>query len=1526
MPLITISGLCVDFPKEPYPVQLDYMECVINALRKKSNAMLESPTGTGKTLMLLCATLAWQSTQIVETGNNVEHKKIGEVKIYPMKGSFAGKSVIIYASRTHSQLTQVVGELKSTSYRPKMTVVGSREQLCVHPRISHLKGGMLNHACTSLTSKGGCSFKNKLSNYSSADSFRTMDIEDMVSLGKDDSICPYFFARDKSEESDIIFLPYNYLLDSSIRKTLKIEWNNSVVIFDEAHNLERVAADAASVSFNSTDIATCITELKQVARILNAENQQRKGANEENKTNEGNKSYRDGISNDFQFSSLQRPTLSVVTHLLGAMFSLEKLIENATLMNGGIIPGKSNEFPGIWLINTFIAAGFQMSSMALTHIEELRRSSDLLIEETQNVLGVGLSGGAPVSISEPKLVLFACAYERVFRSLSSQAIDYKTFISEEDIPPKPGFSNSFTRVGKKRIVNFWAFCSGIAMEELKGLGVRSIILTSGTLSPMNAMREDMKLPFPIQLENPHVIGNSQIWVGAVKVGPNGIQLNSAFANRDNDKYKDELGQTILQISATMLGKTSVYGLKGIPAGQELRGGILVFFQSYAAMESMIKRWTDNGIYNKIKSIVGAIVVEPKSTTNHQTKNNKSFDSTQYKNNKNDYNESKNKTKQIFDDYESNGFDSAQQVLTGVMQEFEHNLSVFGSCILMAVSRGKVSEGIDFTDQKGRVVIITGIPYAPQMDPWIILKKKYLDEKCFVNPNANSSIQHNKIMIPTQINGNDKMLGSMPITVDNIWSDAMKSIHSNGGELSGSNVSLQNVSSSLLQSSAVTMPLNNNGFQYQKSNSSFAPNNNVIPRPETSVDNISSGMKLTGQSWYLQSASRAVNQCLGRVIRHKKDWGAIFLLDDRFLVDKQKQQLSRWIRPKVKNYSVFQQVLNDFRQFITIAMNDKNLELKMIDQPFDGTAIIHNAVRRAELLANNNNNEMNKGNDIMITRRLEISESDLNHNDGTFINPSLLLTQNNKNNYNTYNNNGSYNRNKDDGELLMLNIIQNNHQNKKLTQETLHNSNNDNANIRNNGNNNNLDTIFDRSKRVNGITTDSKLSSLYPQSNIQAVNNQHNLNENKSNYHNENNYNLSQLSQPLIQSLSQSQSQLNNKSQLKADKKLFGISSNPVQSLSGNSSWEVKTVTDAKPDIKPSIINNNNEIVDQNNPFEEFDHEYNREDLKEMIGKLKLLLEKEKFLILKGIVLNAKKSQFNLISEVKQFIDQLLEVFDGLETSFRREVMLCMGQLVSSKDLIQSYYSLVRSAIRNHQSTSINTNNNNDQKINIITNNNDIIIKNKPNIPDSWAILSHSQSIFSANNIILSNNTTNNNSTSGSLSQQTKKKYYDDNDDSEGEEGITKGSKRAKLMIASLNNPSLNSNKLPLTSTQRKELLLNSNNNNDNENNNNNKTKEVATISKSNDLIKRLNSLGSLELKGVTKENVNEHNSSQLLAPNPKLVCIICIEPALHPCAAKCGHVCCRICWMTWLKVNQTCPTCRVTVSMDSLTKIVVIEK
>lgn len=63
--------------------------------------------------------------------------------------------------------------------------------------------------------------------------------------------------------------------------------------------------------------------------------------------------------------------------------------------------------------------------------------------------------------------------------------------------------------------------------------------------------------------------------------------------------------------------------------------------------------------------------------------------------------------------------------------FEGGASTRNGAILMGVCRGRISEGLDFSDNAARCVMIVGIPYPQMTDPKVILKKEYLDEKLLV---------------------------------------------------------------------------------------------------------------------------------------------------------------------------------------------------------------------------------------------------------------------------------------------------------------------------------------------------------------------------------------------------------------------------------------------------------------------------------------------------------------------------------------------------------------------------------------------------------------------------------------------------------------------------------------------------------------------------------------------------------------------------------------------------------------------------
>jgi len=68
------------------------------------------------------------------------------------------------------------------------------------------------------------------------------------------SACPYYLSQALSKDAELLFAPYNYVLEPSIRKALGIDIEGSVVCLDEAHNIEDTLKEGGSGLFGEIEL------------------------------------------------------------------------------------------------------------------------------------------------------------------------------------------------------------------------------------------------------------------------------------------------------------------------------------------------------------------------------------------------------------------------------------------------------------------------------------------------------------------------------------------------------------------------------------------------------------------------------------------------------------------------------------------------------------------------------------------------------------------------------------------------------------------------------------------------------------------------------------------------------------------------------------------------------------------------------------------------------------------------------------------------------------------------------------------------------------------------------------------------------------------------------------------------------------------------------------------------------------------------------------------------------------------------
>lgn len=242
-------------PYAPRGCQMDIINDIRNALNEGRHIIIESGTGTGKTIVSLAAGL--------------EHAKM------------TGKK-IVYLTRTISQSDQVMRELKAISRLKNvsgLTVTG-RNKSCPLFRgtkdFENISPKVLSMMCDEKRSRsiknqaGGCRYFDRIK--TEVDNVQNFILKQFPTSDELDKycerigVCPYEMKKQLMKSVDVVAVPYVHILSSDIRENLlnnlglEGDPKGILLIVDEAHNLVDAARDEESFRIDRDLIDNAIDE------------------------------------------------------------------------------------------------------------------------------------------------------------------------------------------------------------------------------------------------------------------------------------------------------------------------------------------------------------------------------------------------------------------------------------------------------------------------------------------------------------------------------------------------------------------------------------------------------------------------------------------------------------------------------------------------------------------------------------------------------------------------------------------------------------------------------------------------------------------------------------------------------------------------------------------------------------------------------------------------------------------------------------------------------------------------------------------------------------------------------------------------------------------------------------------------------------------------------------------------------------------------------------------------------------------
>jgi DNA excision repair protein ERCC-2 len=569
-----LDGLDLFFPYDRlYEEQYNYMLELKRALDAKGHCLLEMPTGTGKTVCLISLITSYQFA----------HPEVGK---------------LIYCTRTVPEMVKCVEEVRKViDYRVKCigaeggkvlaVCLSSRRNLCIHERVMEESDReAVDSACRSMTAswvrqRGATSANVELCQYYEEYEKNGTDagiahgiysLDDLKELGKDRGWCPYFLARHIINHANILIYNYQYVLDPKVAGLVSKELEaESIVVFDEAHNIDNVCIEALSVELDerSLDKATrCLGKLStEVSKM------KQKDAN---KLNEEYQRLVRGLA--------ESGALGGATGAGSAASPADAMLANPVprlpdALAQEAVPGNIRRAEHFLTFMKKVVEHLK----TLLRVDSTQKQSPLAFLhylQTKTALEV-----KPLRFTYSRLNSLLRTLEVThldefnplqdvadFATLVATYAEGFTVITEPQGSSIPGL--------RQPVLQLSCLDASLAIKPVFER-FKSVIITSGTLSPLDLYPTLLSFTPVVRQSMDMSMFRKSICPLVVTKGSGQQVITTRFEKRDDPSVTRDYGELLVEIAT------------------HVPDGVVCFFTSYSYMERVVQEWEDGGILRQI---------------------------------------------------------------------------------------------------------------------------------------------------------------------------------------------------------------------------------------------------------------------------------------------------------------------------------------------------------------------------------------------------------------------------------------------------------------------------------------------------------------------------------------------------------------------------------------------------------------------------------------------------------------------------------------------------------------------------------------------------------------------------------------------------------------------------------------------------------------------------------------------------------------------------------------------------------------